>query len=174
MTSNVHEPPMPAELSGLLPHRPPFLFIDRIVEQSPGRIHVARTFRPEEDFFRGHFPGRPIVPGVLLLEMMAQAFACMTAAPGKGVYLTGVDRARFRKPVLPGQEVRVLAELTESSSSLPAGCWVASRHDSHEAVYCLAIAIKPYHTSGGDLYHEMRIAQGFAYSFRCFPPVYAA
>jgi 3-hydroxyacyl-[acyl-carrier-protein] dehydratase len=93
---------------GLLPHRPPFLFIDEVVHcDLQGSIRAVRTFRPEEDFFRGHFPGNPIVPGVLLLEGMAQtmAYLAMRWDGSPNVYLVGIDRARFRKPVRPGQRV---------------------------------------------------------------------
>ena len=97
----------------ILPHRPPFLFIDRVVEIDGQQVTAVRTFRDDEDFFRGHFPGNPIVPGVLLLEAMAQAVAylAMRQNPGAEVYLTGVDRARFRKPVRPGDEVVLSARI---------------------------------------------------------------
>lgn len=94
----------PAEL---LPHRPPFLFLDEVVELHPHSIIAVRRFRPEEDFFKGHFPDYPIVPGVILVEAMAQAFAyLMIHQYGiETVYLTGIDRARFRKPVIPNDLV---------------------------------------------------------------------
>ncbi len=93
----------------ILPHKPPFLFIDEVLACEEGLVRAVRTFRPDEDFFRGHFPGRPIVPGVLLLEAMAQTFAYwgLRKHGVKVVYLTGVDRARFRKPVLPGDRVEM-------------------------------------------------------------------
>jgi len=103
------------EPHALLPHKPPFLFIDAVTEVSDNAIRAHRTFRPDEDFFRGHFPDRPIVPGVLLIEAMAQAFAYLIMrAPDRnleGVYLTGVDRARFRAPVLPGDRVEITVEI---------------------------------------------------------------
>jgi 3-hydroxyacyl-[acyl-carrier-protein] dehydratase len=93
----------------VLPHRPPFLFIDRVLECTDTSIRAVRTFRPDEEFFAGHFPGNPIVPGVLLVESMAQALAYLALRHEgtKAVYLTGIDRARFRKPVLPGHEVEI-------------------------------------------------------------------
>jgi 3-hydroxyacyl-[acyl-carrier-protein] dehydratase len=93
----------------LLPHRPPFLFLDEVLECDETHVRAARTFRADEDFFRGHFPGRPIVPGVLLVEAMAQAFAYwgLTFQKASAVYLTGVDRARFRRPVNPGDRVEL-------------------------------------------------------------------
>lgn len=101
------------EPTGILPHRPPFLFIDRVTELGAGQITAVRTFREDEDFFRGHFPGNPIVPGVLILEAMAQAVAylAMRENPGVEVYLTGVDRARFRKPVRPGDELELVVRI---------------------------------------------------------------
>lgn len=104
----------------LLPHAPPFLFIDEVLACDDTSVRARRRFRPDEEFFRGHFPGRPIVPGVLLVEAMAQCFAylALRRAPGALVYLTGVDRARFRKPVLPGQVVELTVQLTGSTLGL--------------------------------------------------------
>jgi 3-hydroxyacyl-[acyl-carrier-protein] dehydratase len=95
--------------SDLLPHRPPFAFIDEVLTCEASYVRAVRAFRPEEDFFRGHFPGRPIVPGVLLVEAMAQAFAYwgLMHEGAKAVYLTGIDRARFRRPVVPGDRVEL-------------------------------------------------------------------
>ncbi len=97
----------------LLPPRPPFLFLDEVLECDESHVRAVRTFRPDEDFFRGHFPGRPIVPGVLLVEAMAQAFAYwgLTFQKAGAVYLTGVDRARFRRPVLPGDRVELVVRV---------------------------------------------------------------
>lgn len=96
--------PPPGEV---LPHKPPFLFLDEVLVCDEKEARAVRTFRADEDFFRGHFPGRPIVPGVLLLEGMVQTFAYwgLRFHRAKAVYLTGVDRARFRRPVLPGDRV---------------------------------------------------------------------
>ena len=91
----------------VLEHRPPFLFIDEVVECTDTFIRARRTFHPEEHFFAGHFPGNPIVPGVILTEAMAQAFAylCMVHADATSIYLTGIDKARFRQLVRPGETV---------------------------------------------------------------------
>jgi 3-hydroxyacyl-[acyl-carrier-protein] dehydratase len=96
--------PLPQEV---LPHRPPFLFIDEVLQCDAEGARAVRLFRAEEAYFRGHFPERPIVPGVLLLEGIAQTFAYwgLLHHQYKTIYLTGVDRARFRKPVLPGDSV---------------------------------------------------------------------
>ena len=96
--------PLPRDV---LPHRPPFLFIDRVLLCTQERVVAERTFHPEEPFFAGHFPGRPLVPGVLLLEGLAQtmAYGVRLSAPGGEVLLTGVEKARFRRPVGPGDTV---------------------------------------------------------------------
>ena len=91
----------------ILPHRYPFLLIDRIMELEPGqRIVSVKNVTINEEFFVGHFPGNPIMPGVLILEMMAQAGGVMLLTceqhAGKLAYLAGVEKARFRKTVLPG------------------------------------------------------------------------
>ncbi len=96
--------PAPA---AVLPHRPPFLFLDRVLLCEPGRIVAERTFRIEEPFFEGHFPGNPIVPGVILLEALAQtlAYGVLRQTPGQKILLTGIEHCKFRQPVLPGQQV---------------------------------------------------------------------
>jgi beta-hydroxyacyl-ACP dehydratase FabZ len=96
----------------VLPHRYPFLLVDRLLELEPGRRAVAlKNFTVDEPFFAGHFPGHPVVPGVLLLEGLAQAGALLLLhdhpdRAGKLLYFTSVDRARFRRPVEPGDQVR--------------------------------------------------------------------
>ena len=96
----------------LLPHRYPFLLVDRIREWESGqRIVGIKNVTINEPFFQGHFPGRPIMPGVLILEAMAQGGGVLafksTPATGKPVvYLTGVDQAKFRRPVIPGDQLR--------------------------------------------------------------------
>ncbi|MBK7864847.1 MAG: beta-hydroxyacyl-ACP dehydratase [Archangiaceae bacterium] len=99
----------------MLPHRPPFLFVDRIVELTPTRVVGVRTFRPEEDFFKGHFPGQPIVPGVLLIEGLAQTMGYYALHHRKAprVFLVGIDRARFRGVVEPGVEVTYTVDVGE-------------------------------------------------------------
>ena len=95
-----------------LPHRYPFLLVDRIVDMKEGeRIVGVKNVTINEPFFEGHFPDRPIMPGVLLLEAMAQvggvlAFKSFTATSRPVVYLTGVESAKFRRPVVPGDQVR--------------------------------------------------------------------
>ncbi len=112
-------PALPLEseqIQRYLPHRYPFLMLDRIVEFTPRqRIVAIKNVSLNEPYFQGHFPGRPIMPGVLVLEALAQAGAIMILhehAPGqKLVYFTGVDQARFRRPVIPGDQMRLEVEV---------------------------------------------------------------
>ncbi|MGQ0384024.1 MAG: 3-hydroxyacyl-ACP dehydratase FabZ [Gammaproteobacteria bacterium] len=102
-----------------LPHRYPFLLVDRVVECVPGkRIEALKNVTVNEPFFPGHFPGRPTMPGVMILEALAQA-AGILAFKTAGVvpddksrfYFVGIDRARFRKPVVPGDQLVLRATL---------------------------------------------------------------
>jgi len=101
-----------AEIQALLPHRYPFLLVDRIKEIEPDRRIVGiKNVTVNEPFFQGHFPGRPVMPGVLIVEAMAQvggvlAFKSMGPSAKPVVYLTGVDGAKFRRPVVPGDQLR--------------------------------------------------------------------
>lgn len=106
-----------AEIQALLPHRYPFLLVDRIKELEPDRRIVGiKNVSVNEPFFQGHFPGRPVMPGVLIIEAMAQvggvlAFKSVTTAGKPVVYLTGIDGAKFRRPVVPGDQLRFEVEL---------------------------------------------------------------
>ena len=100
------------EIEGLLPHRAPFLFIDAIDEASRERIIAHRTFTEKDFFFQGHFPGYPVVPGVVLIETMAQAGgAGLSKLSILGddalFFLASVDKAKFRRQVKPGETVRL-------------------------------------------------------------------
>ncbi|WP_429884919.1 3-hydroxyacyl-ACP dehydratase FabZ [Geoalkalibacter halelectricus] len=105
------------EIMKLLPHRYPFLLVDRIDLLEPGvRIVGTKNVTVNEPFFQGHFPGHPIMPGVLIIEAMAQVggvFAIISdkIGPDKVTYFVGIDNARFRKPVLPGDVLRMELEL---------------------------------------------------------------
>ena len=96
-----------------LPHRYPFLLVDRVLECHRGKsIRAIKNVTINEPFFQGHFPGRPVMPGVLILEALAQvggvlAFKSLGAVGRPVVYLTGIDAAKFRKPVVPGDILRL-------------------------------------------------------------------
>ena len=100
----------------LLPHRYPFLMIDRVTEVEPGKRAVAiKCVSINEPYFQGHFPGLPIMPGVLITEAFAQVagIVALTANPdfkGKAVFLMGLDGIRFRKPVTPGDRLLLTVE----------------------------------------------------------------
>jgi 3-hydroxyacyl-[acyl-carrier-protein] dehydratase len=107
-------PVMADRILAMLPHRYPILLIDRIVEIDVGERAVAlKNVSINEPQFQGHFPGHPIMPGVLLIEAMAQAAAALVvaslgeAAEGRLVYFMTIENARFRKPVVPGDQVRI-------------------------------------------------------------------
>jgi len=97
----------------LLPHRPPFLLIDRIVELSGERVVALKNVTINEPFFVGHFPGHPIMPGVLIVEAMAQAGGVLAFTELKAtaethlVFFMGIDKVKFRKPVVPGDQLRL-------------------------------------------------------------------
>ena len=106
----------------MLPHRYPFLLVDRVLEVDPGKHIVAiKNVTINEPFFDGHFPGNPVMPGVLIIEAIAQAGALLVNASqakdgeslaNKYIYLAGIDKARFRRVVLPGDQLRLEAEVT--------------------------------------------------------------
>jgi 3-hydroxyacyl-[acyl-carrier-protein] dehydratase len=103
-----------SEIERMIPHRPPFLWIDRVEELEPGARCVAVKFvDPADPIFAGHFPAKPILPGVLLIEAVAQTAGVMlgssnSEATGGGVaLLAAVNRFKFLKPVTPGQELRI-------------------------------------------------------------------
>jgi beta-hydroxyacyl-ACP dehydratase FabZ len=106
----------------VLPHRYPFLLVDRILEMEPGkRIVGLKNVSVNEGFFQGHFPGNPVLPGVLILEAMAQVGGCLVFASdatlkGKLMYLAGVDKARFRRPVIPGDQLVMSVEVLSMRS----------------------------------------------------------
>ncbi len=105
------------EIQALLPHRYPFLLIDRVLElERKKKIVALKNVTINEPFFTGHFPGNPIMPGVLVVEAMAQAGAVLLLSEfpdrkKKLVFFTGIERARFRRPVIPGDQLRIEVEV---------------------------------------------------------------
>ncbi|RDI97897.1 3-hydroxyacyl-[acyl-carrier-protein] dehydratase FabZ [Dyella solisilvae] len=115
-----HLPVNVEQIQQLLPHRYPFLLVDRVIELVPDKRAVAiKNVTINEPFFQGHFPGHPVMPGVLIIEAMAQAAGLLTQISSrlKGTtgsplfYLAKVDNARFNAPVVPGDQLRLEVEL---------------------------------------------------------------
>jgi beta-hydroxyacyl-ACP dehydratase FabZ len=108
-----------AEILRILPHRYPFLLIDRVIEVDGDRRLVAvKNVSINEPFFQGHFPGSPVMPGVLTIEAMAQAGAIMGLLHSNPehvkdavVYFMGIDEARFRRPIVPGDQLRIVVNV---------------------------------------------------------------
>ncbi|HEU5180922.1 MAG TPA: 3-hydroxyacyl-ACP dehydratase FabZ [Candidatus Polarisedimenticolia bacterium] len=106
----------------IIPHRYPFLLVDRVVELEEGkRIVAIKNVSFNEPYFQGHFPGNPIMPGVLVVEAMAQAGAVLLLhsrpeSRGKVVYFAGIDKAKFRRPVVPGDRISLRVEVLKLRS----------------------------------------------------------
>jgi 3-hydroxyacyl-[acyl-carrier-protein] dehydratase len=104
------------QIESILPHREPFLLIDEVLEFEAGKRVVARrTIREDEWYFAGHFPGRPVMPGVLIVEAMAQTGAVAVLAQeenrGKIAYFAGIDDCRFKRIVEPGDKLELVCEI---------------------------------------------------------------
>ena len=116
------------KITSLLPHRYPFLLVDRVLEVDPGeRLLAIKNVTINEPFFQGHFPEKPVMPGVLILEALAQATGLLAFRTGnRGAereslyYLVGIDKARFKQPVEPGDQLRLSVELIKTRR----GIWV--------------------------------------------------
>lgn len=100
------------EILGLLPHRYPFLLVDRVIDYDKGKfLRAIKNVSVNEPFFQGHFPGKPVFPGVLILEAMAQATGILAfksvgqLEPGELYYFAAIDHARFKRPVFPGDQM---------------------------------------------------------------------
>lgn len=112
------------QIMQFLPHRYPFLLVDRILElEPPKRVVGLKNVTLNEPFFQGHFPGVPVMPGVLILEAMGQTGgvlayeSSMAKAAGDLVYFTGIDKAKFRKPVVPGDQLILEATILKIRSN---------------------------------------------------------
>ena len=128
-------------IMSVLPHRYPLLLVDRVLEMEPKkRIAAIKNFTINEEFFTGHFPNHPVVPGVLLIEAMAQAggILLMHDDPDrerKLLLFMSIERARFRKPVVPGDQVRLEADVLRLKSN---HCKLAARAIVDGAVHAEA------------------------------------
>ena len=110
------------EILNAIPHRPPFLFVDRIVELSGTKIRTTKEIRPDEPVFEGHYPGQPIMPGALICESIFQTGAVLLSKMMGGVsegvpVLTRINNAKFKSIVKPGSTLDIEAELVEKVSN---------------------------------------------------------
>lgn len=110
------------DIQRILPHRYPFLLVDRIIEMEAGkRIVAIKNVTVNEPFFQGHFPGKPVMPGVLILEAMAQTGAAgilsMPEFKGSILLFAGIDKARFRRQVVPGDQLRIEVDVIKLRGS---------------------------------------------------------
>lgn len=112
------------EIITMIPHRYPMLLVDRVVEITDNGLVAIKNVTINEPFFNGHFPGKPIMPGVLIVESMAQASALYTiktlgdASKGKLVYFMSIDDAKFRKPVIPGDSLYIHVEKQQNRAAV--------------------------------------------------------
>lgn len=135
------------QIMNVIPHRDPFLLIDEIVEMELGKRVVAIKYIKEDDFwFKGHFPEKPVVPGVLMIEMLAQAGAVamlsMEENKGKIGLLAGVDKAKFRRMVVPGDVLRLEVEIIKVKGPIGVGKAVASVNGEKAVSAEITFAIK--------------------------------
>lgn len=119
------------EIMKILPHRPPFLLLDRIVEIEAGKKVIAqKNLTINEPFFAGHFPGEPVMPGVLIVEALAQAGAVALLSQaefkGKTAYFGGIDQVKFRQKVVPGDILRLEVEIVKLKGRAGIGQGVAT------------------------------------------------
>jgi 3-hydroxyacyl-[acyl-carrier-protein] dehydratase len=107
------------DIMNILPHRYPFLLVDKVIEKNGTESLVAiKNVTINEEFFNGHFPGMPVMPGVLQVEAMAQAVGLLMLEPGKIPLFMSVDKCKFRKQVVPGDQIRIEVEKLKVKSRI--------------------------------------------------------
>lgn len=111
------------DIQKLLPHRYPFLLVDRIIEMEPGiRVLGIKNVTINEGFFQGHFPEQPIMPGVLIIEALAQVAGVLAfssgASEGRSVYFMSIEKAKFRKPVFPGDQLKLEVKILQQRGNV--------------------------------------------------------
>jgi len=114
------------EIKKILPHRYPFLLVDKILELEKGKRAVGiKNVSANEEFFQGHFPQKPVMPGVLIVEALAQVGACAILSceenQGKIALFAGIDKMRFKRQVIPGDQLRLEVELTKVKGTIGKG-----------------------------------------------------
>ena len=128
------------QIMEILPHRYPILLVDRILELEPGVRAVGfKNVTNNEPVFTGHFPGNPVLPGVYMIEALAQLGGCVVLEPGefsrKTPYLAGIDRAKFRRPVLPGDRLMMEVSLQRHKRNIG---WVSAEANVDGQFVCSA------------------------------------
>jgi 3-hydroxyacyl-[acyl-carrier-protein] dehydratase len=128
------------QIMEILPHRYPILLVDRILELEPGVRAVGfKNVTNNEPVFTGHFPGNPVLPGVYMIEALAQLGGCVVLEPGefsrKTPYLAGIDRAKFRRPVLPGDRLTMEVSLLRHKRNIG---WVSAEANVDGQFVCSA------------------------------------
>lgn len=128
------------QIKQILPHREPFLLIDEVEELEPGVRCVAKKHLKEDEFwFRGHFPGAPVQPGVLTIEMLAQTGAVAVLSlpenQGKTAFFGGIDKAKFRRMVKPGETLTLCVEFIKTRGNIAVGKGIATV-DGEKAASC--------------------------------------
>jgi len=132
-----------AKITSLLPHRYPFLLVDRVTELEPSeRLVAIKNVTINEPFFQGHFPEKPVMPGVLIIEALAQATGLLAMeseeVAGKAIYyLVGVDKARFKRPVVPGDQVQLEVNVLKTRR----GIWTFSGKATVDGALCASAEI---------------------------------